>query len=57
MVIQKQMDLSKALLAQVSLNSKFLTKEDVRLGQCLANTEVDAHSYLSYGTQGSQWRS
>ena len=29
----------------------------VRLCQCLANTEVDAHSHLLDGTQGSQWRS
>jgi hypothetical protein len=25
--------------------------------QCLANTEVDAHSQLLDGTQGPQWRS
>ena len=29
----------------------------VRLCQCLANTEVDAHSQLLDGTQGPQWRS
>jgi hypothetical protein len=29
----------------------------IRLCQCLANTEVDAHSHLLDGTQGPQWRS
>jgi hypothetical protein len=29
----------------------------VRLCQCLANTEVDAHSHLLDRTQGAQWRS
>jgi hypothetical protein len=29
----------------------------VRLGRGLANTEVDAHSQLMDGSQGSQWRS
>ena len=28
-----------------------------RLCQCLANTEVNAHSQLLDGTQGPQWRS
>jgi hypothetical protein len=28
----------------------------VRLGQCLANIEVDAHCQLLDGTQGPQWR-
>jgi hypothetical protein len=28
----------------------------VRLCQGLANTDVDTHSQLLYGSQGSQWR-
>jgi hypothetical protein len=28
----------------------------VRLCQCLANIEVDVHSYLLDGTEGPQWR-
>jgi hypothetical protein len=33
------------------------TLSHMRLCQCLANTEVDAHSHSLDGTQSTQWRS